>query len=263
MEKWVCNKCGNERTDKPKKNEICPSSGCKGRFQYYTQCRKCGEWFRSHEGKTFCDHCKQSSPQYRRIGMVNVVCFQCGKAFPRFKGNVKGKKQFCGIDCLREFEKTRWIDRSCKECGKQFMVYRSAIEHTNASGNYCSRSCYDKSMSIEGSVSYKGGFERVKREHFSGVQFCAICGTTKRIHIHHIIPFRLTQDNGLDNLVPLCIRHHKQFENVTLPFINAMDDMSAAKFLLNSIIRNRQQETMQIISSIVRQWRQDNVSENA
>ena len=252
MQKWECARCGRERTDKPRKNEICNADGCKGRFRRFAKCRKCGNWFATSEGRTFCDECREQSPQYRRVGTITVKCYQCGKDFQRYAANVRGKKQFCGLECQREYELTRWESRICKECGKTFKVHKAAIEHTNASGNYCSRECYNKHMTIEDSPTHKGGFDRVKREHFKGVQFCAICGTTKRIHIHHIIPFRLTKDNGLDNLVPLCSSHHKKVENATLPFINTMSDKDKAKQLLNVIIRARQRETATVLRQLQR-----------
>ena len=250
MEKWVCNRCGYERTDKPRKNEICNHEGCKGRFRHHSQCKRCGEWFQAIEGKTLCHDCATEIQQYR-IGMIDVVCTQCGNTFKRYKGDAKAKRQFCNISCLREYEKTKHMKRTCKECGKEFEVFRSSLEHTNASGNYCSRECYNKSMRLEGSKYFKGGFNRVKKEYFNGHQFCAICGTTKKIHIHHIIPFRLTQDNGVDNLVPLCSSHHAIFENISRPFIDCMDDMEEAKQLLNIIIRSRQHQTYFILGKII------------
>jgi 5-methylcytosine-specific restriction endonuclease McrA len=44
--------------------------------------------------------------------------------------------------------------------------------------------------------------------------FCAICGTFKRLDVHHIIPYRLTKDDSQDNLIPLCRRHHRQVERL-------------------------------------------------
>jgi len=38
------------------------------------------------------------------------------------------------------------------------------------------------------------------------------CNETENLHIHHIIPFRMTQDNSLDNLITLCQKHHKMVE---------------------------------------------------
>jgi len=102
-------------------------------------------------------------------------------------------------------------------------------------------------MRDERTTKYKGDFERVKREHFSGKQFCAICGITKKIHIHHIIPYRLTHDNSLDNLIPLCATHHVIMEKTTKRFVDNTQDYDAAKFMLNVMFRARQIETLNAI----------------
>lgn len=261
MNKWVCNRCRREVTEQPKKNGICNNDGCKGRFSFFAQCKSCGNWFKSSKGTTFCVKCRTDGK--KKMKSETVECCNCGKTFKRYRSNIKSKQQFCSAECFRQYRHPEMVQRVCKECGKSFLMYKSSLEQSNASGNYCSRACYDKSMRIEGSVSYKGGFERVKRQNFNTVQFCALCGTTKKIHIHHIIPFRLTQDNGLDNLVPLCSSHHKKFENATLPFIETMDDMDEAKVLLNNIIRAKQYETAKVIAKILCSRRQRNVSQNA
>lgn len=242
MKKWVCKRCGRIRYDKPIKNEICNKNRCKGRFQHFIECKKCGEWYQGEYGSASCPKCRP-----KRSGKVDLICAQCGKTFQRFAGNVRGKINFCDIKCMREYEKTKWESRICKQCGAKFKVYRSALNSSNATGNYCSRACYEQSMCKDGTTKRKGDFARVKREHFNGKQFCAICGTTKQIHIHHIIPYRMTHDNSVDNLVPLCASHHKKFENATLPFLNIVKDFDMAKTMLNIMIRTRQQDTFNAI----------------
>ena len=242
--KWVCNKCGHTIFEKPSKNQICNLDDCKGRFLKHTQC-DCGKWYvNSGSDKKYCSmNCAS-----RDRGHVTLKCTYCGSEFFRYKGDVKGRKAFCNIDCLRAYEATRKVQRICLQCGKTFEVFKSAIEHTNASGNYCSRECYDKFLGAqEHGKYYRGDFDRVKKEHFAGVQFCAVCGTTKDIHIHHIIPYRFTQDNGVDNLIPLCRRHHKMIEETWLHFINLMDDKETAKKYVNISLRSMHQQTGSIL----------------
>ena len=259
-EKWVCNRCGRERTDKPAKNEICNHDGCKGRFQRFASCKKCGEWFQAPQGATVCVECGRQ----KRIGSVDVVCAQCGRTFKRYNSNAKGKKQFCNKECQRKYEQSKMEIRTCKECGAVFQIRRSAIEHTNASGNFCSRECYHKNMRDERTTKYKGDFERVKRENFHGKQFCAICGTTKDIHIHHIIPYRLTHDNDISNLIPLCATHHAKLERATRRLVDTTNDLVAIKEMLNIMFRTRQQDTKNaIIDAGVKAGRKRNVSQNA
>ena len=48
----------------------------------------------------------------------------------------------------------------------------------------------------------------IKRDN----HICRICGI-KATNVHHIIPYRKTQDNSLINLITLCNKCHKQTEN--------------------------------------------------
>ena len=247
IEKWVCNRCGKERIDKPVKNEAC---SCHGRFGHYIPCKICCEWFQTH-GATVCPSCAEKGFKRSHGSSVGVVCEYCGKEFRRPKANARGKRQFCNIECQRAYERSLWLERTCKECGTKFMIRESAIRSSNASGNYCCRECYNKAMHLEGAKQWRDGFERIKRKNFSGFKFCAICGTTKRIHIHHIIPYRLTKDNGLDNLIPLCIHHHATVEAIWKPFIESFENPNDAKPYVSCSLRARQQATAEVIAEIL------------
>jgi hypothetical protein len=250
MNKWICNRCGREYPGKPEKNEICNVDGCKGRFQLFATCKICGEWFNTH-GATVCPSCADKGYKRSHGQSVTVKCAFCGREFQRPRANARGRKQFCNQACHRMYEQTLWIDRTCLWCGKSFKVRESSIRSTNATGHYCSRDCYEKSLHKEKSKYWRDGFERIKRKHFRGVQFCAICGTTKNIHIHHIIPFRFTQDNGLDNLIPLCRKHHTIVEHIWLPFIESFDNPEDAKPYVNNVLRSRQQATAAVLMDIM------------
>lgn len=251
MDKWVCQRCGNERVEKPRKNEICNKNGCKGRFKQLRLCR-CGRWFYTNDpNKRYCSAKCDAKEEHS----VKLTCEYCGTVFNRAKSNCKQcRHHFCSKDCFVRYNERPKAERICKYCGKVFSVYKSALENTNATGNYCSRECYYKSMEIAGASYYRADFGRVKKRYFSGVQFCALCGTTKNIHIHHIIPFRLTEDNCKDNLIPLCSKHHIQFERASRPFIKMMDsDLELAKLMLNNILQERQMATHTIVKQIVNQ----------
>jgi 5-methylcytosine-specific restriction endonuclease McrA len=42
---------------------------------------------------------------------------------------------------------------------------------------------------------------------------CAVCGTKKKLNVHHIVPFHLRPDLEMDesNLITLCRKHHFTF----------------------------------------------------
>jgi transposase len=48
----------------------------------------------------------------------------------------------------------------------------------------------------------------LERDHYS----CRICGSTKTLHVHHIIPRRLGGKNELSNLITLCAACHERLE---------------------------------------------------
>ena len=245
-EKWICTRCGAERTEKPRKNEICGADGCVGRYRRVRTC-DCGKQIPGT--RRYCSiECKNRANGW---ASVQLTCSLCGETFSRAKSNATGRKQFCSQDCQRAWEAARWEKRVCMTCGKEFRILRSTLEKSNASGHYCSRFCYDRAQHLEGSKAWKGGFERVKREHFSGVQFCAICGTTKRIHIHHIVPFRYTQDNSVENLIPLCAGHHSQVEQIWKTFFDTFRKPEEAGKYVAAVLRSRQRATANVIRGII------------
>ena len=56
-------------------------------------------------------------------------------------------------------------------------------------------------------------------------------------------------------MIPLCRRHHKIFEAVSLKFIESFNDndFEIAKAYLNALIRGRQFETLSIINGIIQE----------
>jgi hypothetical protein len=39
---------------------------------------------------------------------------------------------------------------------------------------------------------------------------CVVCGSTTKLHVHHVVPARLGGDDSMDNLVTVCVLHHRQ-----------------------------------------------------
>lgn len=252
MDKWVCKRCGNEVFENPTKWGICNKDGCKGRFRRHSQCSICGEWFLNvGNGRKRCDNCSYSAKS-ERWGLVDLVCDNCGITFKRYKGNISGKfNNYCSKQCMLEHKKADVLKRTCKYCGKEFEVYRSVIEKSNASGNYCCRECYNEDMTLDKERVYTG-FAKSKRENFSKKQFCAICGTTKKIHIHHIMPNRITHDQSKENLIPLCATCHIKIERLTRDFLKEFEgEYEKAEPLLRLILRQRQFETSLVIKEIL------------
>lgn len=166
------------------------------------------------------------------------TCKNCKKEWEDYKSNDKNKR-FCSVKCKSDYSRT---DRICKKCQKVFSICKSTIRTSNSSGNYCSRNCYENSMRT-GTIKHKNGFRGIVRREFPKPQNCARCGTTEVIHIHHIEPFRYTQNNNLKNLIPLCNSCHKVVEILTENLLKVDSDKSRVFAIMANILRDRQQHT--------------------
>lgn len=171
------------------------------------------------------NHSKQCRPcAGRRTGFqvkekrsgnkFHARCEQCGKDFLTTSSAIKSRRRhYCSPTCLTE---NRWTSRKCKFCGADFKVRRSALSgRTNASGNFCSRPCYNNYLCSTERTNGRGSrWKKVRQEALKRAPFCAICGTLQRLDVHHITPYRLTHDNKQTNLIPLCKKHHKMVETI-------------------------------------------------
>lgn len=210
----------------------------------------------------------------KRGTRVDRVCETCGKDFKVFLSAITGTNatgRFCSRPCYTEFKKTltgqkshmyNKVDTQCSYCGVQIQVIPARMDAYES--HYCSNDCRHKAHVGAyagaknpnwrgGHIKRKGNFATVKSIHFPGVKFCAFCGTTKKIHIHHIIPYRYTQDNSLTNLIPLCVSHHRVVELLTWDILESSEDTDYeyAKELLNNILRSIQFVTYQNIKKII------------
>ena len=173
---------------------------------------------------------------YEKNAKKQFNCVNCGKIWQDYQSNDKNKR-FCSILCKSIYSRT---DRTCKNCDKTFSICKSVLK-TNATGNYCSRECYVKKITT-GLTKNKNGFRTISDKIRKENPMCAICGTRRRIHIHHIKPYRYTKDNSSENLIPLCISHHKIVEFQTEKLLE-IDGQENVFFIINNILRDRQQYT--------------------
>ena len=149
-------------------------------------------------------------------------------------------------------------------CGKEIKVIPAKIkEYKN---HFCSKKCkhefhigkyaQEKNPNWRGGyIKNRGNFNTVKSLFFKQKQFCAICGTFKYIHIHHIIPYRYTKDNSKNNLIPLCRKHHREFETLTWNIIKTYEEKNyenfrSIAFIIQNIIRTKQIQTFNILKKI-------------
>ena len=246
-------------------------------------CDYCGKEFERYASnikpnrKHYCS--KECMQESKKAVKEKRICKTCGKEFEVYASVLKSSNasgNFCSRECYyQDLEKIKGEQNPkykrdcciCPNCGKEFYQIPSKIKaYQNV---FCCRKCKDDFMGFYiggdknhlwkgGAKAYRGGFKKVKRQNFSGTQFCAVCGTTKDIHIHHIIPYRLTEDNSVDNLIPLCRKHHKKMESMTLPFIEMCEDKEIAKKYLNILFRSIQFDTLFALKKQIKERKNGN-----
>ena len=164
-------------------------------------------------------------------------CITCSKVWYDYISNDKNKR-YCSVKCKSDFSR---VNRICKNCDKSFTICKTTIKQSNSSGNYCSRSCYISKITT-GLTKNKNGFRTISNKIRKENPMCALCGTKNKIHIHHIEPYRYTQNNNLDNLIPLCIRHHKVVEHQTETLLKIDNQLNVFSMMKN-ILLDRKQHT--------------------
>lgn len=106
------------------------------------------------------------------------------------------------------YKKTPRKITGCHHCGREFACSRA---------KFCSKECYSRSQTIVRRIKpSKAEWRPARKEALQKNPFCAVCGTFKNLHVHHIIPYRLSQDNDQKNLIPLCGKHHTIVEKLYL-----------------------------------------------
>lgn len=203
-------------------------------------CQSCSQsrTVRKDSASTTCKTCASRASCEAALVVIRAKtkmsgCKTCGASMPARLGHT-----YCSVGCRTEDKKT---DRVCKCCGDTFRTYKSALGgKTNASGNFCSRSCYERWMCNGDRVTGRGSqWGKIRSGVLARHPFCAMCGTSERLQVHHIVPFRLTQDNSDANLIPLCVKHHKIVESVTHDVEFSGSSPSDMKLVLGNILAER------------------------
>lgn len=193
---------------------------------------------------------------------VKRICKHCNKEFEILKCKLKtnASGNFCCRECYNKYLKTLTGEKNknynriiynCDYCGKELKIIPAKFKDREK--HFCNKDCRSKyhigKFANEKNGNWRGGhknrkgdFEAVKKKNFKNKQVCAICGSTKKIHIHHIIPFRYTEDNSLNNLIPLCNSCHRKVEIITWDLLDSANwgNFELLKILLNSTLREMQ-----------------------
>lgn len=185
----ICLDCGEQRT---------------ARFDYVAlRCRPCASKRNFALGRAI---------RYARTPKRMINCLQCGISFNSCK---TANAKYCSVRCKNLAHQ---VERTCKQCSGIFIAPKSRLNgKTNSTANFCSRPCYNLFLCEPEKAGSRGpGWTGARNEALRRNPFCAFCGKFSHLHVHHIVPYRLTKDNRQENLIPLCRRHHKQLEYLDL-----------------------------------------------
>lgn len=190
-------------------------------------CKNCSEEFvaRSDTDQAFCSVSCQSKYNWKTGKIIpknsnckiDFICEQCNGIFVDFQSN---NRRFCSKECFAEFNHGEKTLRKCLKCKCEFEMYVSALK-TNATGNYCSRKCYEEALRGENFQELRrrnlgtAKWRKIRDSILKRMPICPVCFNKKDLNIHHIIPFRITEDDSEKNLIPLCRSCHGKFESLT------------------------------------------------
>lgn len=217
-------------------------------------CCDCGklESIRSDNPAQRCVHCSgringAKGLETKKANAHKFVCTHCRVEFRRSKSACRFHNNFCSWACRKAFTA---VLRTCKACGCGFSVPRSVVSgKTNSRGNFCCRPCYEKWLCRTGRTTGRGSqWYKASTEARRLAPFCAICGTSHRLDVHHIVPFRLTHDNDQSNLIPLCKKCHKFIESLTHDIEAVEDDFDRMKEILATSLYWKQMAAAPILT---------------
>lgn len=222
-------------------------------------CSCCGkvESVRKDNTAEVCGRCSRIS----RLTNANAVrsskcnarhelraCSRCGCMF-RVQS---GRSKFCSVSCWRASQAESRIERVCKRCGSKFSVAPGVLSgKTAASANFCCRACYHRWLADEERTKHYGSrWKAIRSDAVDRAGFCALCGKLSVIDVHHIVPYRISKNNGQENLIGLCKKHHKLVELLTQEAISAGSDAETVWLVFNSLLAQWQAATYQALKQL-------------
>lgn len=148
---------------------------------------------------------------YTAIGRATNKCIRCGKEFETLKF-FKNKRKYCSNECARNIKVDK-LPITCVMCGKVFYDVLSKVDKRKC----CSKECFCKYISQHLRQNADDNRRRCSRSGWKIIRQAAIerdggkcvrCGSVEQITVHHIIPWRKTQNDSLENLITLCRSCH-------------------------------------------------------
>jgi len=150
-----------------------------------------------------------------------IICANCGEGFMVTK-YFSTRRKYCSKKCslavnavknLGKWTKPENIIRRNKEQWFRDRVSSGLKKHFSENPRANEQwylDTYGKGY-IPKKLKHCNGWKRISIELRKG-SCCQRCGSVANLHVHHIIPFMLSKDNSINNLVVLCRSCHKTTE---------------------------------------------------
>lgn len=172
----------------------CPACAAANHRKPRTSCARCGK---SPIGRknTWCWECSYAM-RGKRTGRPPVHCVGCGKAMP------PASKGYC-MACRTAGKKP---ERHCPDCGVVVQWHVARCRKCTGIAKRVRQAAEDMTY------GYEWPGQRTRALRRAG-NCCACCGGRKQpggrdLHIHHIVPYRVTHDSENRNLSALCATCH-------------------------------------------------------
>ncbi len=149
------------------------------------------------------------------------ICEICNKVmdkkdYPKYSYLQFSTRRFCSKEChWKDDEYRNIILESIKKAGKTIeQIEQCKIMGLSHKGEHLSPDTEFKSGELH--PKWKGGTEKYRGSDWKDQRqkvlerdkICKRCDSKENLDVHHIVPYKLTKDNSLDNLITLCRRCH-------------------------------------------------------
>lgn len=120
--------------------------------------------------------------------------------------------------------RTKGKEYNCTNCGRIIIKYRSA---NNTNKTFCNHKCFKEYTKGDKCSSWRGGItplykarlnfpeykEKLKQVYKRDDYKCQSCGDSKnKLEAHHIVPWRISHNDEMDNLITVCRTCHRKIE---------------------------------------------------
>lgn len=162
--------------------------------------------------------------------LITTDCAVCSRPFTVHRSRLAhGRGKHCSPAC--QYEARRRLPKlvmsfECVGCGSAFDRAPSFVNGRKGAGKYCTRACRDLHWVGQKNPNWQNGDKVYKRgPRWYSIRRrilardkhqCVRCGGGGRLHVHHIVPFRMFEDadtaNRDSNLVSLCPPCHRRID---------------------------------------------------